>query len=60
MSLGVLGATVGGVSGWFTLAPQDTVATAAVSSTRTDPSADSPADARVGLGTGPAHTRTGA
>lgn len=59
VGLGLLGATFGGVAGWFTLAPTAAATGAAVVSTRTGSQA-TPADGTtLSLGTGRPHTRTG-
>ena len=66
VGLGVLGATVGSVAGWFTLEPAyaSTSAVATVAGTSLDRVDSSRADVSQGLwvdglGRGPAHTRTG-
>lgn len=59
VGLGLLGATMGGVAGWFTLAPQTAVASQVVGAGRTGGGAALLDGGRVEPGTGPAHTRTG-
>ncbi|MFT4110615.1 hypothetical protein [Propionicimonas sp.] len=60
VGLGLLGATFGGVAGWFTLAPATAVAATTVVSTHTGTVATTGDEAtRLRSGTGRPHTRTG-
>jgi hypothetical protein len=58
VGLGLLGATFGGVAGWFTLAPSATSATTVVA-TRTGSPAVVAEPTTLSLATGRPHTRTG-
>nr|WP_300151212.1 hypothetical protein [Propionicimonas sp.] len=58
VGLGLLGATFGGVAGWFTLAPSAASATAVVA-TRTGSPAVVAEPATLSLAAGRPHTRTG-
>ncbi|MGC3994938.1 MAG: hypothetical protein QM779_12620 [Propionicimonas sp.] len=60
VGLGLLGATFGGVAGWFTLAPAAAAATTTVVTTHTGTVATTTAEAaRLRSGSGRVHTRTG-
>jgi hypothetical protein len=59
VSLGLLGATFGGVAGWFTLASSSPATSAAVVSTRTGSVESATEATTLGLGNGRPHTRTG-
>lgn len=58
VGLGLLGATFGGIAGWFTLATAEP-ATTTVVATRTGNNAASTDGTTVGVGSGRAHTHTG-
>lgn len=59
VGLGLLGATMGGVAGWFTLAPQSSLTSAVSVPARTGVEVAVIDTGRVGLGTAGVHTRTG-
>lgn len=59
VGLGLLGATFGGVGGWFTLAPSAAIPAAAAIATRTGSQAPSADGTTLAPGSGRPHTRTG-
>lgn len=59
VGLGLLGATFGGVAGWFTLAGSAPAASASVLTTRTGSADLVTAATRLDAGSGRPHTRTG-
>ncbi len=59
VGLGLLGATFGGVAGWFTLAPSAATTGVSVVSTRTGSQAAVADSTTLALGSGRPHTRTG-
>lgn len=59
VGLGLLGATFGGVAGWFTLAPSAPSATTVVATRTAGSSAVEAEPSTLSLAAGRAHTRTG-
>jgi hypothetical protein len=59
VGLGLLGATLGGVAGWFTLAPAASAVATSVAITRTGSNPAVTDGTTIGVGNGHPHTRTG-
>ncbi|MCA0295355.1 MAG: hypothetical protein LCH96_08635 [Actinobacteria bacterium] len=59
VGLGLLGATFGGVAGWFTLAPTAAAVSTHLVATRTGSNTVGTDGATLRLGSGRPHTRTG-
>jgi len=59
VGLGLLGATIGGVAGWFTLAPAPAAVSTHLVATRTGSNTVGTDETTLRAGSGRPHTRTG-